>query len=387
MNNIDKLTICRGCGSKELVEVWRSPPIPIHLWPLPKNAKTSDQKTTAFVCKECGLVQLNEMSPQFVESLYDEGVCVCTEQVDQEHRKAQVLKWGGGNFYQNKIVLELGAGNNTFISAIPESRERWIADFNPSDDIHNIADKVITGNVENIALPENKFDVICGYYVYEHFINPLAVTQHIRPSLKDDGLLIVEVPNLHYYNSKLPHYLFFHQHQTNFTLKTLNYMMAKAKFECKVVFSHTNEIYAGYVKNDSVQPVSSPSEVEMAIHKIKKSGKLLESIAHHVETETNLLSANKLSLYGAGGSMSLFLAYSLELRKALSLAFDKDKRKHGKYVPGTDAKVLNPSEMMTSGSDHALVISDELSKNYVGKKIKEKTTISEIVNQVKKKSS
>ena len=387
MNNIDKLTLCRGCGSKEVVEVWRSPPIPIHLWPLPKNAKTSDQKTTAFVCKECGLVQLNEMSEQFVESLYDKGVCVCTEQVDQENRKSQVLNWGGKDFYKNKSVLELGAGNNTFISVIPESKERWIADFKPSDDIHKIADKVITGNVENIDLPKNKFDIICGYYVYEHFINPLQVTHHIRPSLKDDGLLIIEVPNLHYYNSKLPHYLFFHQHQTNFTLKTLNYMMAKAKFECKVIFSHTNEIYAGYVKNDLIKPVPSPSEVEMALNKIKKSGNLLESIANYIKRETNLLSANKLSLYGAGGSMSLFIAYSQELRKTLSLAFDKDKRKHGKYVPGTNAKVLNPSEMEASGSDCALVISDELSKNYVGNKIKEKNTISNIINQVKKKTS
>ena len=103
MNNIDKLTLCRGCGSKVVVEVWRSPPIPIHLWPLPKNAKTSDQKTTAFVCKECGLVQLNEMSEQFVESLYDKGVCVCTEQVDQENRKSQVLNWGGEDFYKIKV--------------------------------------------------------------------------------------------------------------------------------------------------------------------------------------------------------------------------------------------------------------------------------------------
>tara|TARA_B100001063_G_scaffold120337_1_gene112346 strand:+ start:392 stop:1549 length:1158 start_codon:yes stop_codon:yes gene_type:complete len=382
VNNINLLRSCRGCGCKEVIKAWQSPPLPIHLWPYARGTKTFDQRLTAFICKQCGLVQLNDMSESFVEHLYDFGVCVCTEYVDQVHRKAQVLDWAGENFYQDKNVLELGAGNNTFISTIPEARERWIADFKPEDDIYNIADKVITGNFENITLPKNKFDVICGYYVYEHFINPLEVTRQIRPALKDDGLLILEVPNLHFYHSDLPHYMFFHQHQTNFTLETLNFMMATAKFECKVIFSNGKQIYAGYVKNDLVEPISNPSEVKTALLKVKQTGKLLGSIARHVEAKTNLLNAKKLSLYGAGGSMSLFLAYSHKLRVALSVAFDKDVRKHGRYVPGTNAKVLKPSEMKTSGSDLALVIDDELSEKVVGKLIEKKITIPEILSKI-----
>ena len=158
--------------------------------------------------------------------------------------------------------------------------------------------------------------------------------------------------------------------------------MAKAKLECKVVFSNADGIYAAYGKNDLVEPVSNSKEVETAFLKVRQTGKLLEAISHYVETKTNLLSGKKLSLYGAGGSMSLFLAYSPELRAALSVAFDQDVRKHGKYVPGTNAKVLKPSEMKNSRSDVALVISDEQSEKIVGEHIKEKTTITEIVTKL-----
>ena len=61
MNDTQSLTNCRGCNSEFFNYAWLSPPLPIHLWPVPSNTQTCDQKAAVFVCKSCGLAQLNEM--------------------------------------------------------------------------------------------------------------------------------------------------------------------------------------------------------------------------------------------------------------------------------------------------------------------------------------
>lgn len=382
MNNTQSLTRCRGCASKLVSHVWLSPPLPIHMWPVPCRAQTSDQKAAVFVCTVCGLAQLNDMSAAFVENLYDEGVCVCDEQGNQALRKSLVTAWGGDEFFNDKKVLELGGGNNPFISAVPEAEERWVVDLSPTDEIYKIADTVVSGNFENISLPEKKFDIICGFLIYEHFINPLEVTKQVSKSLNDNGFLIVEVPNLHWLHLNLPHYLVFHQHQSIFTLGTLKYMMAKAGLKCASVFSDNHVVYAAFEKDASVNPIVAPDEIETNTRKVIETGQLLESISDHVCQNTKLVEAKNPSIYGAGGSMSLFLAYTNEFRSKLKFAFDIDKRKWGKYVPGTDAIVMAPEEMSKFNLDAGLVISDELSLQVVKSNIKEKTTITEVIKDL-----
>lgn len=379
INNTEILESCRGCGSNFSSKVWRSPPLPIHLWPVHEDAETCDQVTSVFVCENCGLAQLNDMSIKFVEHLYDEGVCVLDEEGNQPFRKSQITSWGGKDFFNNKTVLELGGGNNPFISILPEAKEKWVADLSPNERVYKIADKVIEGNLETVVLPEKNFDVICGFLIYEHFINPLQVTKQLVKSLSDDGYLIVEVPNLHWLHSDLPHYMVFHQHQSIFTLGTLNYMMATAGLKSASVFSDNHVVYAAFQKDDNVQSITQKDEIATNIKKVQETGKLLESIEDYVCNHTRLNEAKNPSIYGAGGSMSLFLAYTNKFRSKLKFAFDIDKRKQGKYVPGTKAVVMAPEEMDNHKLDIGLVISDELSKIAVKGKIREKITIGAII--------
>lgn len=382
INNLNILKNCRGCDSDFLSKVWKSPPLPIHLWPIHPDAETSDQKTTVFVCENCGLAQLNDMSVKFVEHLYSEGVCVLDEQGSQPLRKSLITSWGGENFFNGKTVLELGGGNNPFISVLPEAKEKWVADLSPNEDIFKIADNVIEGNFETIVLPEKNFDVICGFLIYEHFVNPLQVTKQIVKSLSDDGYLIVEVPNLHWLHSELPHYMVFHQHQSIFTLGTLNFMMATAGLKCASVFAENHVVYAAFQKDDTVQPIIEKDETETNKRKVLETGRLLNSIDDYVCNHTPLNQAKNSSIYGAGGSMSLFLAYTNKFRSKLKFAFDIDKRKQGKYVPGTKAVVMAPKEMDTYQLDIGLVISDQLSEVAVKDKINKKITITAIISNL-----
>ncbi|MDG2320312.1 MAG: methyltransferase domain-containing protein [Rhodospirillaceae bacterium] len=55
---------------------------------------------------------------------------------------------------------------------------------------------VNVGGVENIPETNQAYDVITLYHVLEHLESPVAVLAQLRDSLNDDGLLIVEVPNV-----------------------------------------------------------------------------------------------------------------------------------------------------------------------------------------------
>lgn len=382
MNNVETLTICRGCAGDTVKKVWTSPPLPIHLWPLPEGSPSIDERTSVFVCQTCGLAQLNDMSMDFVEQLYDEGVCVFDEIGQQDLRKSLVTDWAGESFFEGKRVLELGGGNNPFLRQVPEASERWIADLNPAPLAENIADHVIAGNFETIALPDAHFDVICGYLVWEHFINPLAVTQQIAPTLTENGVLIVEVPNLHWLRHEHPHYMVFHQHQSIFTIETLDYMMARAGLERKAQFADNHVIYAAYARNAQVQPVQDDRVVRLAEQEVRETSMIMEDVQGHVCDHTPIPTWKRPSLYGAGGSMSLFLAYTPELRASLTEAFDNDPRKHGRRVPGTHAIVHPPEAINASETDGALVLANFMRDLGIADQFPDHATVTDILNDL-----
>jgi 2-polyprenyl-3-methyl-5-hydroxy-6-metoxy-1,4-benzoquinol methylase len=55
---------------------------------------------------------------------------------------------------------------------------------------------VSTGFVEDMSFPDASFSVMLMYHVLEHIDGPVALLARLRPLLTDDGLLVVEVPNI-----------------------------------------------------------------------------------------------------------------------------------------------------------------------------------------------
>ncbi|MFH1162124.1 MAG: class I SAM-dependent methyltransferase [Candidatus Jorgensenbacteria bacterium] len=54
--------------------------------------------------------------------------------------------------------------------------------------------EIIVGNIEDVRLPEQSFDVVVASAVIEHVNNDCMALKNIRRALKDDGIFIVCVP-------------------------------------------------------------------------------------------------------------------------------------------------------------------------------------------------
>ncbi|MDE3056654.1 MAG: class I SAM-dependent methyltransferase [Bacteroidota bacterium] len=52
-------------------------------------------------------------------------------------------------------------------------------------------------SIDEILAERRTFDIITLWHVLEHFLNPAAELKKIRSLLNDDGVCIIEVPNLH----------------------------------------------------------------------------------------------------------------------------------------------------------------------------------------------
>ncbi len=76
---------------------------------------------------------------------------------------------------------------------------------------------------------EKSFDLITMYHVLEHLVNPLKSLEAIGASLKDTGILYIEVPNATRYCS--PTYMFFSAHTLYFDSGSLKHTLECAGFE------------------------------------------------------------------------------------------------------------------------------------------------------------
>jgi len=95
---------------------------------------------------------------------------------------------------------------------------------------------------EKTKYPENAFDVVTMWHVLEHFIDPKNVLVKVKKILKDEGLLVIGIPNYNSLDRKLfkgnwngfeiPLHL---QHFTPYSIKKLLEIVG---FECrKIVYT------------------------------------------------------------------------------------------------------------------------------------------------------
>lgn len=106
------------------------------------------------------------------------------------------------NIPANEEVLDVGCGNGIITAAIGkagfvvtgiDSSEKTIAAAKTSNNLPNV--KFIVVAAGELAMQPGKFAAIICSEVLEHLHDPSSLLDILRTSLKDNGILIVTVPN------------------------------------------------------------------------------------------------------------------------------------------------------------------------------------------------
>ena len=194
-------------------------------------------------CSSCGLVvtedagageRLYESDEYFVEKhgyveKWDEFCRLFDTLLDK------VIRYkSGGSF------LDVGCGVGCLVSCAAERGfsaqgvevSKWAATFAREAKHLNVT----TGTLEESLYDPGSFDVVIINHVLEHVPDPAGLLCEARRILKDDGLLVVGVPNIGSIMARLARAewasLRPEEHRWHFTPDTIKSLMAKTGFRC-----------------------------------------------------------------------------------------------------------------------------------------------------------
>jgi SAM-dependent methyltransferase len=128
---------------------------------------------------------------------------------------------------EDKRILSLGCGTCEDIYYLLEKNEVWGLDSSPNSvkTARELGVKAEVANLEdNLRLPDEYFDIVVCKDLLEHLLKPENLLREIHRVLKNDGVLVLNVPNQFYWRFRLSILFggnliwktFFHDHTKHF---------------------------------------------------------------------------------------------------------------------------------------------------------------------------
>ncbi len=151
-------------------------------------------------------------------------------------------------------LLDVGCNSGLFLHVAKESG--WdVSGIDPSVWAARVAKKrfgikIITGELENVKLPEESFDIITMWDVLEHYIDPTIALKKVLKSLKKDGTLALTTINIDSWFSKLlgRHWTWLIRiHLWYFNNETLVKMLEKTGYEVEWIGEQTRWFSVPYL--------------------------------------------------------------------------------------------------------------------------------------------
>ncbi|KKN62288.1 hypothetical protein LCGC14_0513480 [marine sediment metagenome] len=269
-----------------------------------KKGHTYKQQISIGVCQQCGLVFINKrMSIKNYQFFYKKEYYHYYETAknidsNQRKKKEKDIEETIYKFIEPKIrikndkykIMDIGCGTGEALGVlrkkIPEAYCVGIEESLIASEItkKNYRIKVINEDFMDIDLKDDNFDLITCMGILEHVFNPIDFLNKIWTSLKKNGILLIQSPNILDINPEiaLPK-VFKMVHTYYYSSKTIEKILNKTKFRItdKKLFSHKQikskshiqgRILLLAIKNDvEVKNTSFPyEEISHAISKFIK---------------------------------------------------------------------------------------------------------------------
>lgn len=140
------------------------------------------------------IANIISMPKYFYEKISDK----VKEIVISKNKNVQIMEYGSGNGYLGeKILLKTGKKINTY--NLVDNSELLLK--NATERLSSVkSDTIInsfhqSGNENIIGIPEKTMDLVISTEVLEHLKNPEKYLENIYQVLKDDGLVLISIPN------------------------------------------------------------------------------------------------------------------------------------------------------------------------------------------------
>lgn len=208
-------------------------------------------------CKNCGLIfQYPPLPFSKVQEYYPENYESFITKIDIDkmstiqkasiyyglYKRIRIIR----KFKKSGSILDVGCSTGLFLKTLQDTGKWNCTGIEPNEYAAAIALSydlnVLQGTLENLDMSKNQFDVITLWDVLEHIPNPNQDLERIYRIIKDDGILVVRVPNIDSIDARLfgAYWAGFDppRHYFAFSEQTLRRLLHKNNFE--VIYRTTN---------------------------------------------------------------------------------------------------------------------------------------------------
>ncbi len=346
------LSFCRSCNSSNLELFTIREKFPLYIWPLPRNKSTRLEDIHLYLCVDCGYMQLQNMDDNTISDIYGDKA-YNIESPEQNKNRYKILTADDNNKFENTSTLEIGGGRNTFVGMLPDSSKKWVADFNIDEGVKNLVDGSYIGDFIAMEIEQSKFDYVFMYHTLEHFNDPSAALKKSKSILKSSGKLIIEVPNFEYEVKTRPYYTVFHMHISLFTKISLLSMLRRHGFDCMNLYRNDDVLLGEFnLPNKSFNKNHKN-------HSVRILNDLEKNIRRGFEDLSDIfkkIKAEKIAIFGAGGSATLFLHNFPFIMEQISFAIDSDQKKLGQFLCNGKIPIISPDKIEEQEIEYIIVL-------------------------------
>jgi SAM-dependent methyltransferase len=371
-------TACRSCGCvglQQVLSLGRTPLANALLTDQQLNEREQTYPLEIGFCSACSLVQLTEtVAPEkiFREYPYLSGFS------DTMLRHAQELSSeliASRRLGPESTVIEV-ASNDGYLLQYYKGAGVPVLGIEPA---RNIAHAAELRGIPTVCeffdekLADRLFrdgyqaDVIHAHNVLAHVPDLNGFISGLRELLKNEGVLVVEVPYVLQMIDATEFDTVYHEHLCYFSLTALDALFARngliiQRVERFAIHGGTLRVYAGHgsEQHESVAQLLSEEE-SRGVSKLEfydSFGARVERLREELLALLRKLKAEgkRIAVYGAAAKGSTLLNYCGLGRETLDYVVDRSTVKQGLYTPGSHLKIHAPEKLLEDMPDYVLLL-------------------------------
>jgi SAM-dependent methyltransferase len=372
---------CRFCGGSlaEFVDLGMSPLCESYLSKGQLNSVEPFYPLTAYVCRDCLLVQLQQyVAPEQIFSEYAYFSAYSDSWLDHARRYVETITEGLGIGPDNRVI-ELGSNDGYLLQFFVE-RGIPVLGIDPAANVAKTAEArgvptlVKFFNIETareLADKKIKADLVVGNNVLAQVANLNSFVEGIRIILQPRGICTIEFPHLLKTITGNQFDQIYHEHFSYFSALSAQKLFAAhgmRVFHLEELSTHGGSlrIYVCHAGDDTHPSKSSLLELvrrerDAGLHQLECYADFADRVR---ATKRKLLSflievkscGKSIAGYGAPGKGNTLLNYCGVRTDFVDYTVDRNPYKQGKYLPGTHIPIFPPEKIAETKPDYVLIL-------------------------------
>lgn len=363
--------ICPVCGSTDISPVISVPGAPVNCNILLKSAEEALNAPRGDIrlglCGACGHIYNTSFKPALIEYPQAYENSLHYSPVFQDYIRSQAVELIERHGMYEKEVIEIGCGNGDFLNLMSELGGNRGIGFDTSYSLNGSEGR---DNDKVAFIREHysgkyggyKADLICCRQVLEHIDTPRNFLSIVYGAVRDreGAVFFLEVPNMMHTLRELSIWDIIYEHCSYYSAHSLEVLLRLASFSVQSL----KETYEGQFLCAEAVARSGPAEAgvnaeeadEVKDHVRDFSWKFRSKLIFWQNELKCMENEGKKAVVWGGGSKGVSFLTMLRAGEQIKYVVDINPKKHGKHIPVTGQRVMEPGFLTEYRPDVIIVM-------------------------------